>query len=135
MYTAFKRTSMLFGGAVLLLSVGCRPKVCVNMALISTHSVVNEGKQLKKEFKEARVVNWEIMGIPLGPEVSPRKAFNKLNYGAIYINNLQIINRGFYFSIPLSEDISIGVSKEAWVAKGTVVTAAEPERNVEGSKE
>ena len=105
----------------LLILTGCSKQLCVNMKLASTSSNIKMAEDFSKKTQVEQITTWYVMGIPIGEITSPQATFNKLNQDAVYINNLELRSSFWYLSIPLSESISLGVEKESWKAKGTVV--------------
>ena len=82
----------------LLLLVGCgSTQLSINMALASTSPNLDPSKEVKKENRTEEQCTWFLFGIPVTDKTSPSKAFNKLNEGADYINNLAIYPTGWRF--------------------------------------
>ena len=100
---------------------GCVTQLCVNMKLASTSSNIQLTNDFSKDTRVEQLTTFYLMGFPLGDESTPQAAFGKLNQDADYINNLELSSSFWHFSLPVSEDFSIGISKESWKAKGTVV--------------
>ena len=106
---------------ILLILTGCTKQLCVNMKLASTSSNIQMTEDFSKETKVEQITTWYVMGIPVGDVTSPQSTFNRLNQDAVYINNLELRSSFWYLSIPISETFSLGIEKQSWNAKGTVV--------------
>ena len=101
--------------------VGCNKQLCVNMMLASTNSNIQPTENFSRETKVSELTTWYIFGFPLGDIASPQAAFNELNQDASYVNNLELRANFWYLSIPITEDLEIGIAKDSWTAKGGVV--------------
>lgn len=102
--------------------VGCASRqLCKDLSFVSTNSKISATESVKKSTKNAQVSAFYLCGIPLGDEPTPQSAFNKLNEGADYVNNLELKPSGWSFSIPVSDAFSIGIAKRSWTASGTII--------------
>lgn len=103
-----KKISLL--AMAFLALVGCGSnQLSIKMALVSTSPNIDPAKEVKKENRTEEFCTFYLFTIPLGDEATPAKAFNKLNSGAEYVNDLVLKPKGFDFKF---------VSKTCWYAEG-----------------
>ena len=119
--------NFLMGAAIGMTLMGCNKHLCVNMMLASTNSNIQTPDNYSKETKISELTTWYVFGFPFGDISSPQAAFNELNQDAVYVNNLELRANFWYLSIPLTEEFGIGIAKDSWTAKGSVVKAKSSE--------
>jgi hypothetical protein len=112
---SFVKISML--ALPLLAMVGCGSnQLSIKMATVSTSPSLDPTKEYKKENRTEEMCTWFLFSIPLGDKSTPAKAFNKLNAGADYVNDLALYPTGWRF-YKMGEDTYL-IAKSCWNADG-----------------
>jgi hypothetical protein len=99
----------------ILMLIGCgSSQLSLKMGLASTSSQLDPNKEVKKENRTEEMCTWYLFTIPIGDEATPAKAFNKLNSGAEYLNDVALYPKGFDYKF---------VAKSCWAADGVALVA------------